>query len=321
MATAASVRLQIRRHMVCSRPSSRELERRTPIVLTERDKEILKAVHTHGFLTSELVELAFFPQPPQRRASPSTCALDRLRYLWLWEYVDRVELPVSRHLGGRRPFLYTLGRRGVPVVQTLLPADAPLVHTRRLDRLVDTFVDHDLLVASFWANLTALLRGSGATSFTWLSEREMRGRKWWVQSPHTGRRLPFLPDGYFAIGTPDEKVQSVFVEVDMGTLTKARFQRKVTAFEEWRLKGRHERVFGLPDFQVVILVPSFARMDQLTAVVQHEVLRDRLSAYRFATFEALDPGEFADADWESPDGETYWLVPPEVLGRDEEGVR
>lgn len=122
MTAASSVPRQLRRHMACCRPSPRELERRTPSVLTERAKEILVAMHQHGFLTSELIELAFFPRPRQRRrVSSCSRALERIRCLWLWGCLNRVELPVSRQLGGRRPFRYTLGRPGVQIVPSRPP--------------------------------------------------------------------------------------------------------------------------------------------------------------------------------------------------------
>jgi DNA-binding MarR family transcriptional regulator len=136
----------LRRHMVRRIPTRDDLARRTPIVLTQRDKQILKAIHTHGFLTTALIELVFFPPPPAGRTSTCTRMYTRLDRLWRWGYVDRIELPVARVLGGRRPYLYALGERGVPVVTALLPPGAPPVHRRRLDRMVDVFVDHELLI-------------------------------------------------------------------------------------------------------------------------------------------------------------------------------
>ncbi len=44
-------------------------------------------------------------------------AYERVRDLWLWGYLERVELPVARVLGGRRPFLYALGLQAVPIVE------------------------------------------------------------------------------------------------------------------------------------------------------------------------------------------------------------
>jgi hypothetical protein len=65
-------------------PTSAEISSRPAIVLTERDRQILVAVHQHGFLTTDLVELAFFPPSSGSRSSASAKASERLRDLWLW---------------------------------------------------------------------------------------------------------------------------------------------------------------------------------------------------------------------------------------------
>lgn len=139
-----------------------ELAKRTPIVLTDTDKDILRAIHTHGFLTTELIELAFFPEPSPGRRSPCSRAYERLQQLWRWGYAERIEPPIARSIGGRRPYLYALGRRGEPVVAQALGQSSTHVQRRRLDRLSSLFVDHDLKIAAFWANLVALLRSTHA---------------------------------------------------------------------------------------------------------------------------------------------------------------
>src|SRR5712691_10538226 len=109
---------ELRGHYVRRLPTPEEISSRSPIVLTERDMLILVAVHQHGFLTADLVELAFFPPSNGSRSSASSQAYERLRDHWLLGYLERVELPVARVLGGRRPFLYSLGLQRVPCVET-----------------------------------------------------------------------------------------------------------------------------------------------------------------------------------------------------------
>ncbi len=89
---------RFRSHLDRQQPTKAELATRSPIVLTARDHAILTAVHTHGCLTADLIELAFFPSASTTgRRSPSSRVHDRLRQLWLWGFLDRVELPVSRN--------------------------------------------------------------------------------------------------------------------------------------------------------------------------------------------------------------------------------
>src|SRR5712692_9997516 len=146
---------ELRGHYVPRLPTSDEISTRSPIVLTERDRQLLVAVHQHGFLTTDLVELAFFPPSNGSRSSASSKAYERIRDLWLWGYLEGVELPVARVLGGRRPFLYSLGRQGTAYVEQRLGTATLPVQPRRLDRLDHVFVDHDLKAAALWANLKA----------------------------------------------------------------------------------------------------------------------------------------------------------------------
>src|SRR5437868_5894833 len=133
---------ELRGHYVRRLPTPTEISTRSAIVLTERDRQLLVAVHQHGFLTTDLVELAFFPPSSGSRSSASSKAYERLRDLWLWGYLERVELPVARVLGGRRPFLYTLGHQAVPLVEQRMGTAGQPVQPRRLDRLDHVFVDH-----------------------------------------------------------------------------------------------------------------------------------------------------------------------------------
>src|SRR5258708_40163508 len=104
----SSARIQeLRGHYVRRLPTAAEISTRSPIVLTERDRQLMVAVHQHGFLTTDLVELAFFPPSTGSRCSASSRAYERVRDLWLLGYLERVELPVARVLGGRRPVSFS----------------------------------------------------------------------------------------------------------------------------------------------------------------------------------------------------------------------
>jgi hypothetical protein len=126
VARARTARLTLRGQMMRRVPTRFELAQRVPIVLTDRDHDILFAVCQQGFITTDLIELAFFPAAGSLRSSYSSRAYERLRQLWLWSYLDRVEQPVARVIGGRRPFLYALGPRAVPLVATRLANGASI---------------------------------------------------------------------------------------------------------------------------------------------------------------------------------------------------
>jgi Replication-relaxation len=294
---------RLRNHLVRRTPNRLELDGRRPLVLTDRDKEILVSAYIHGLLTSDLVELAFFPPGDYPRRSRSSQAYERVRQLWLWGFLDRIELPVARSLGGSRSYLYSLGARGVSVVAALLGEGSGPVHRRRLDRLDDVFVDHDLNVTRFWANLKALQPVSCITDVRWISERDLRKRRLRVIDPENANRwLPFLPDGYVEIVYANGTVQTLLVEVDMGTHTLARFRAKIRAFEAFRAQQLFDRQFGRDFFEVAVLTTNPRRLDYLRAETQRELYVERDKDYQFATFDALEPEEFSDAMWMTPAG-------------------
>ena len=295
---------ELRGHYVRRLPTPEEIAARSPIVLTERDCQVLVAVHQQGFLTTDLVELAFFPPRCGSRSSASSKAYERLRDLWLWGYLERVELPVARVLGGRRPFLYSLGQQGVALVETRMGTATLPVQPRRLDRLDHVFVDHDLNAAALWWNVKVQLIRRGGCRWLWIGERELRAKRMRVRAPQADYWLPFLPDAYFEVIYPNGDVQCVLVEIDMGTLTLRRFARKMQAFETALEDEVFRRHFKQDDFKVLVVSQSRRRIEALRRVAGRAFPNERHGDYYFSTFgDALTPSAFATATWWDLDGE------------------
>ena len=256
-------------------------------------------------MTTDLIELAFFPPRNGSRSSASSKAYERLRELWLWRYLERIELPVARVLGGRRPFLYALGQQGVPIVEQRMGTALLPVQQRRLDRLDHVFIDHDLKAAALWANVKVALIRRGGCRWLWLGERELRARRMRVRSPQGDYWLPFLPDAYFEVIYPNDDVQAMLVEIDMGTLTLRRFARKVQAFEAALDDGVFRRHFPKrDDFEVLVLTSSRRRLQALRQVSARVVPGGRRDLYCFATFDVLEPTAFGRSEWIDLDGRT-----------------
>jgi hypothetical protein len=312
----------LRGHLVERRPTRRERATCPGLVLTERDGALLEAVYHHGLLPTTLLLLAFFP--PTAPAAPITDTEDprdrssagaaRLRLLWLWDYLSRVEQPVAPALGGRRPYLYAIGPAAVPVLTARLGVTARAVHRRRLDRLDARALEHDHRAARLWAMLTAHLPRTRLTGFRWEAEPALRARRLRLRIPGTGDRghdygygggsdrgrgrlLPFLPDGYLELGYPDGSVQCAVVEVDQGTQPLRKFARKLEAFEAFLAQGLHARHFGRETFEVLVLAPSAARRRHLHAAARAVVPEDRWGDYALALPEALAPDAFPYGWW------------------------
>jgi hypothetical protein len=175
---------------------------------------------------------------------------------------------------------------------------------RRLDRLDHVFIDHDLKAAALWANVKVELIRRGGCRWLWLGERELRARRMRVRSPRGDYWLPFLPDGYFEVHYPNGDIQCVLVEIDMGTLTLRRFERKLLAFETALDDDVFHRYFKRETFEVLVLTHSSRRLASLRNVAARVVPGGRHGDYYLATFDVLEPGAFTGACWQDLDGET-----------------
>ena len=315
MSASSRELLRLRRHIVRCSPTQHELADRTPLVLTTRDHQLLAAVFSHGLLDMQTIELAFFPPGPNGRTSSCSAGYDRVRQLWLWGFLDRVELPVAPRLGGRRPYLYALGWRGISAVAASNGNGTRVVQRRRLDRMDDLFVDHDLKAALFWANLMDLLRDSQVTDWTWTSERDIRAEKRRVYDPESEKKLRVLPDAEFKIRYPGGRLQWGLVEIDLGTLTLARFRQKMRAFD---LFARDIRNGSGEDadavFHVFVVTHSEARREQLRQATYREIEHGRYADFFFDTFDVLDPEEFDEGNWLHTNGKRYYLAYREAFG-------
>src|SRR6266851_4549806 len=183
------------------------------------------------------------------------------------------------------------------------------VQPRRLDRLDHVFVDHDLNAAALWWNVKVQLIRRGGCRWLWIGERELRAKRMRVRAPQADYWLPFLPDAYFEVIYPNDDVQCVLVEIDMGTLTLRRFGRKVQAFEAALADGVFRRQFPNRDeFEVLVLTSSRRRLQALRQVAARAVDGGRRAQWYFATFEALSPTAFGSAEWIDLDGRTVYGV-------------
>ena len=289
------------------RPTATELARRVQFAITDRDQDMLAGVATHGFLTVELLSLAFYPL----QAGPlavSARAYWRIRQLWLWGFLERVELPVPRGFKGSKPSLYMLGSQGRPFADRRLEPGVSAI-VRRVERLNAASVPHNLVTAALWANLMAALHGTNGTVSRWIPERVLRGKKIVLRDPDNNYRLSVLPDAYFVLSyDAGADVQPCFLEVDMGTLTRERFRRKLRAFQFYEAWGLFKQHWQQEEMHVLVIVPSTARRDELFAVARETLHTTWWQWFAFLTVDALDPERFDREPWLWLDGDCSRLL-------------
>lgn len=287
-------------------PGPAQLDRRPSCRLTPRDMELLVAVGLHGLLTADLLGLAFFSPDATNANLVSSRLYGRLRRCWLWGYLDRYTLPAPRGALGAVPDLFALGPEAAPLVarvdeRALPPADW------RPEELDIHFLRHELTVATFWAHLQALVRLRQLRACRWTPERLLRARGIRVRDAATGESLPVLPDGYAELIDASGVRRRLAVEIDRGTLSGARFRRKLRAWE--RYGGWRGRESDEPACSYLVVTTSWKRLGELWKAGRQEVPEEGWRRYLFADADVLALERFAAAgSWLSLDGEYCALL-------------
>jgi hypothetical protein len=187
-------------------------------------------------------------------------------------------------IGAGRKAIYTLSRKGSALV-----ASPHRMVSRRFGQTVvgDLFVDHQMHINQVYA---AAKFGTLTEAVSFLSWRDFA-------KPFSAS-AQLVPDAYFELRTP-AGIHACFLEVDMGTETRAVWERKVRAYLHVALSGEFRRVFAHPQFKVLVLANSERRLANIRGVIAKQT--DKI--FYLATFEVINLGNLWSPLWLRPRGE------------------
>jgi hypothetical protein len=228
-----------------------------PMQLTERDKEIVRAVYACRSRRKDQAQQLFF-------ASRST-AQRVLQRLYQHGYLDRRFLPVT---AGRGPTLYTLDRRGVEILR--LEDGLDTVSRYAANELKSDFLMHLTAINDVRIAVTLGARRAGYELVRWLSDHELKADYDRVQITRPGGRrqsVSLIPDSYFTLKTP-RGYANCFLEVDMGTMALERFKNKVRAYIAYHRSGAFEQRYGARAVRILSVTRSPKRLANLKAATE-----------------------------------------------------
>ena len=279
------------------RPRLRRCDNPPPMVLTERDRAILAAVHKHRFLTRDHIAALFFPSSPVARAPflVSSCN-SRLQKLFHHGYVTRS----TRGHTLASATVYALDRRGVQVVAETLglePSDVRWSPKRRSSEFY--FREHTLAINDLWVAFELAAREhSELEVMRW----EMDGPLLWdsiLDSDAPRGHLPVRPDAFMQLRW-GKKVAHFFLEVDRSTMTRRRFVEKIRAYRLYWRSGGFERAYEAASFRVLTSAPTERRRESLRQAAA-ESGANRM--FLFAVHDAIRSGRLFEPIWFGPTGE------------------
>lgn len=241
------------------------------IVLTHRDREIVKIVHVYRFVTSRhLIALI---------GGSSQSLLRRLQRLYHHGYLERPRAQIDYyHHGGSRPIVYGLGDKGAKLLKKSSESISHFRWSEKNRAVGRIFLDHALLVSDTMIRLELGCRTFGSSRL--ISSEDLRlafGKRQqlfrWRVRINRNTTLGVVPDQIFALELDEGGNVSrthFFLEADRGTmpvkrknLSQTSLYRKLLAYQATWAKGLHKSLFGFHRFRVLIVTKSADRVQSL----------------------------------------------------------
>lgn len=268
-----------------------------PLHVTPRDLEILIALHTARYLTTDQVQRLFWRDTPGASGPRKACER-RLRKLRESGLIRHIEQPVTR-AEPSKPYIYTLDKQGAEILVAELglnPRDVawkPMTTEANYPFLAHLLATTDLRIA-----LLLSCERNQLQLEEWLDEKVLKSENMrdyvFLPSPDGQRyRTAVVPDALFVLKRGDSKAL-FFVEVDQSTVTietsiwqRRSWTRKVQTYLAYFDSDPYRNRFGARPARVLTVTTSAARREHLKQATEREGGDRR---FRFAIFgEASDP--------------------------------
>jgi protein involved in plasmid replication-relaxation len=252
---------------------------RPGMALTERDREIIKAVNDFRILTAAHIRLLFFN-------SASTTQY-RLVRLFQHGFLQR-QFPVLP-IGNATTIapIYTLGLRGAQVLIDTFGYESDTLRVPKKDFAWD-FVQHTLKINEFRLSVVLAARANNWQVETWEDERVFRSQPDYVvlkDAKGKPREKPVLPDGYFCLVTSRGRTH-FFLEVDRGRESESKFRPQIEVYEEYIASGGYTARYQTKSLRILIVTTTPRRLAKLRAITQ---MVGGDSKYCFLTFDQINP--------------------------------
>lgn len=248
----------------------------SPIRLTARDLDILEAVYHYRVLTTNQLQMLFFPSLHRayaRLAELYTHGLLERRFLGI--YADKMNTPI----------LYVLDKGGAEALRAHRGLE--VVWSRSVRDITIQFLEHTLAINTVRVAVSKACRLAGFTLVKWLGENELKADYDYV-SIRVGERLQsvsVIPDSYFVLETP-MGLTHVCLELDRGKMTVERFKKKILAYQVYYASGDYSRRYGTKSLRVLTVTLSPKRLENLRKTSEAAGAKQR---FWFSTLDLITP--------------------------------
>lgn len=220
---------------------------------SERDMDVLTGLSDYRFLSIPQLTALYYP-------SKGSCEA-RMRVLFRSGLAHRVFVP-ARPYDRKTHTIYALSKAGAQVLGRTRHVPSP-VHLSDRERRSALFLDHTLRRNDVRICLELLAREDpGFQLLTWRQRPEDIRSEATIRWGRRTERVPIIPDGYFAVRLGRD-VQAFAVEIDMGTVSVERMEKRYRAYWKWHRSGGHRLRYGRAPLRVLTLTTTDAHLKAL----------------------------------------------------------
>lgn len=259
-----------------------------PLLLTDRDRFLLRDILDFRMLTTEQVHALHFTSAHRCRK--------RLRLLWKHGFLTRHVRPVRSGKGSAQ-LLYGLTLKGWKAVVQEIEGRDSIASTKR-----KSIGEHAIKVNDVRVMITAALRHSPDTRLTdWKHDRHLKLRVR-VPNPQGPATVLVIPDAFFTL-TVRGRTFGYFLEVDRGTADLRRLQEKIRAYLALWVSDA-AATLGVRSFRVLYVTTTEKRQTHLLhtlAGMGSQQRRDIISMTCFTRFTLTRPDELFSPNWQTVD--------------------
>ena len=277
-------------------PKYRRVNKPPAMRLTERDRQILEAVHAYdGMLGISQIQRMFFTGESQ--------AKHRLKLLYQNRYLNRPNKEQRRRV---QEMIYWLDKRGAQIVASRNGTPVREFTWRKQPRWFQ--VEHDLAVNDFRLNMEQSCKDDPEIHLeTWVPESEFWSYPDKVSYTYQDREhtRKIRPDGYFMLSTSEHYLRYL-LEIDRSTEDNPRFYReKILPGIAYLKTDAYEQRFGYKSGRWLVVTTGERRLKNML----RQAKRARAKGmFYFTTYDQLSLETILHAPiWQREDREE--LVP------------
>lgn len=245
------------------------------MVLTNRDKEIIRQVYLYRLMTREQIEqLLFSPEKGQDHPTKTTKARQRLRLLYQHGYLERIPAPIGPGLWAWRP-VYRLAEKGAALIAGELGTSSTKLpywgkgfdKDHRPTEVSLLFLEHTLKINDIRITITQAAQVQGYRLEKWLDDTILKSQemKDYVSvTTRQGRSLKVavVPDAYFVLNLGDRRAH-FFLELDRATMSSKRWRTRVLAYKTYAESGKYQQRYQTTSLRILTVTTTPTRLANL----------------------------------------------------------